>query len=146
MANLQVDPMQLEMKKNKCEEVEAWIAEEMKDQLMFSEKLDTMTGMSMERSRLLLKWEKASEKVKLLQKILKETNEGNGPYESIATEFRKRFYQEETDYAKKMIEVYEQENTRLRGMLEAVQEKTTQEMEETGSVSSWNRMEVPFNA
>ena len=142
LMNLQVDQRQCELKRQRQGEIDAWLDIEMKDYTKISEDLENMKE-SMEKNRHLIKLDKASQKMSLLQEMLSETMKGDGPFENITTEFTRRFQSQELDYARKMFDMMKQENARLNWMMKEHQARTPQVMEETASVCSgnWDRVD-----
>ena len=142
LRNLQVDQWQCERKRERQRELDAWFDIEVKDYTKISEQLKTMTE-SMEKNRHLIKMEKASQKMTLLQEMLSETMNRDGPFENIITEFMRRFQSQELDFSRQMFDMMKQENDRLNRMMKEYQASTPQVMEETASVCSanWDRVD-----
>ena len=84
LMNLQVDQRQCELKRQRQGEIDAWFDIEMKDYTKISEDLENMKE-NMENNRHLIKLDKASQKMSLLQEMLSETMKGDDPFENIST-------------------------------------------------------------
>ena len=137
-----MDQRQCERKRERQRELEAWIDIEVKDYTKISEDLKTMTE-SMAKNRHLIKMDKASQKMGLLQEMLSETMNSDGPFENVITEFMRRFQSKELDFSRQMVDLMKQENERLNRMLREYQAGTSQVTEETASVCSanWDRVD-----
>ena len=69
LANLQVDQKLCEMKRARQRELETWIDIELKDYAKLSKEMEAMTE-NLVKSRHLIKIDKASQKIALLQQML----------------------------------------------------------------------------
>ena len=138
LANLQVDQKLCELKRARQRELETWIDIEWKDYAKFSKEMEAMTE-NLVKSRHLIKIDKASQKITLLQQMLTETMNSDGTLGNVITEFLGRFQAQELDFSNQMVNLMSKENEKLTRMLMGHQGVAPQATEETASVgSAWD--------
>ena len=85
------------------------------------------------KSRHLIKIDKASQKITLLQQMLTETMNSDGTLGNVITEFLGRFQAQELDFANQMVNLMNKENEKLTRRLIGHAQQAT---DETASVAS----------
>ena len=88
---------------------------------------------SLVKSRYLIKTDKASQKITLLQKMLAETMDSDGTLGNVTTEFLGRFQAQELDFANQMVNLMNKETEKLTRRLIGHAQQAT---DETASVAS----------